>query len=335
MDNLENTSNSSAGGKHWERDLLEKLAMENLQEARRRRRWGIFFKLIIVLYMGIIILSSPEINTAMHNSAATGHTALVDLDGVIDTESPANAERINASLKAAFEDAKTVGIILRINSPGGSPVQSGIIYDEILRLRALHPKIPVHAVITDICASGGYYVAAATDRIYVDKASLVGSIGVLMDGFGFDQVIRKVGVERRLLTAGENKGFLDPFSPSNPKQVEHAHNMLREIHEQFIDAVKKGRGDRLKTDTPGLFSGLVWNGSRSVELGLADELGSTEYVAREVFKAEDILDFTQRESLAERLVKKAGVNLGETLFNAMATQFAAQFGSQQAQPKLR
>lgn len=305
----------------WERALLEKLAADSLIEQRRRRRWGIFFKLVLLLYVGMILFSSPDFNTAMHSSSGTGHTALVELQGVIDNEGPANAERITASLKAAFEDSRTVGVVLRINSPGGSPVQSGQIYDEILRLRALHPKIPLHAVVSDICASGGYYVAAAADRIYVDKASLVGSIGVLMDGFGFDQVIRKLGVERRLLTAGDNKGFLDPFSPSNPRQVEHAQTMLREIHQQFIDAVKKGRGDRLKSDRPEIFSGLVWNGARSIELGLADDLGSAEYVAREVFKAEEILDFTQHESLTERLVKRAGVTFGESALQALSGQW--------------
>lgn len=313
-----NRASSHRSGERWERDLLEKLAMDSLVEQRRRRRWGIFFKFIIVIYVGILLLSSPDINTAVHSTSATGHTALIEVEGVIDSEGPANADRINASLRAAFEDSKTVGIILRINSPGGSPVQSGLIYDEIVRLRALHPKIPLHAVLGDICASGGYYIASAADRIYVDKASLVGSIGVLMDGFGLDQTIRKLGVERRLLTAGENKGFLDPFSPVNPKQVEHAQAMLNEIHAQFIQAVKQGRGDRLKADTPGLFSGLVWNGARSVELGLADELGSADMVARDVFKAEDILDFTQRESLAERLVKRAGVSFGETLLTGLS-----------------
>jgi protease-4 len=309
--NLPSGNNSDRRPIGWERELLEKLAMESLLEQRRKRRWGIFFKLIAAVYIGVILFSSPDLNTAMHSTSGSGHTAVVDLQGVIDAEGSASAERINGSLKAAFEDAKTVGVILRINSPGGSPVQSGLIYDEILRLRQLHPKTPLYAVIGDICASGGYYVAAAADRIYVDKASLVGSIGVLMDGFGFEQAMKKVGVERRMLTAGENKGFLDPFSPMTETQTLHAKAMLKEIHQQFIDAVKKGRGERLKDTEAGIFSGLVWNGTKSIELGLSDELGSAEYVAREVLKAEDMLDFTQRESITERLVKRAGVSFGE------------------------
>lgn len=308
-----NTPKATAPTPGWERDLLEKLAMEALIEQRRRRRWGIFFKCIAAIYVGLVLFAAPEIGGNMVSSSGIAHTAVVDLNGVIDADGPASAERINASLKAAFEDPKTQGVVLRINSPGGSPVQSGLIYDEIQRLRTLHPKTPLYAVVGDICASGGYYVASAADRIYVDKASLIGSIGVLMDGFGFEQAMKKLGVERRMLTAGENKGFLDPFSPMTETQTRHAKAMLGEIHEQFISAVKKGRGDRLKADQDGIFSGLVWNGSKGIELGLADELGSAEYVAREVIKAEEMLDFTQHESFAERLVKRAGVSFGASL----------------------
>ena len=231
-----------------------------------------------------------------------------------------NADMIMSGLQAAFEDKKTQGVILRINSPGGSPVQAGQMYDEIKRLRTLHPKTPLYVVVDDICASGGYYVAAAADRIYVDKASLVGSIGVLMDGFGFTKAMDKLGVERRLLTAGENKGFLDPFSPADAKQEEFAKVMLAEIHQQFIDVVRKGRGKRLK-ETPDMFSGLVWSGAKSIELGLSDGYGSTDYVAREIIKAEDIVDFTPQEGLASKLAGRLGVSIGKWL-NPTARQGA-------------
>lgn len=306
---------------NWERELLEKLAMENLLEQRRKRRWGIFFKFVAAFYIGFLIFVTSDFGSTVQTRTAAEHTALVELKGVIDSEGSASAERINTSLKAAFDDKRTVGVILKINSPGGSPVQSGVIYDEIQRLRALHPKVPLYVVIEEICASGGYYVAAAADKIFVDKASLVGSIGVLMDGFGFEESLKKLGVERRLLTAGENKGFLDPFSPVSAQQQQHAKEMLSEIHQQFIDAVKKGRGDRLKTDTTGLFSGLVWNGSKSVKIGLADDFGTVDYVAREIIKAEEILDYTQQDTLAERFVKRVGVSFGgslsQTLLNAL------------------
>jgi protease-4 len=215
-------------------------------------------------------------------------------------------------LQSAFDDKNTQGVILKINSPGGSPVQSGIINDEIGRLRALYPDTPLYAVVEDICASGGYYVAVAADRIYVDKASIVGSIGVLMDGFGFTGLMDKVGVERRLLTAGENKGFLDPFSPQDERHKDHARQLLGDVHQQFIEVVRKGRGERLK-ESPEMFSGLMWSGSRSIELGLADDLGSVEYVARDVVKAADIVDFTQRQNIAERFAKQLGADLGESV----------------------
>jgi protease-4 len=215
-------------------------------------------------------------------------------------------------LQEAFKDKHTQGVILRINSPGGSPVQSGYINDEIHRLRAKYPNIPLYVVVEDLCASGGYYVAVAADRIFVNKASLVGSIGVLMDGFGFTGTMEKLGVERRLLTAGENKGFMDPFSPRNPRQEEFTRGMLAEIHQQFIAAVKEGRGKRLK-ETPEMFSGLIWTGAKSIELGLADDFGSVDYVAREVIKAEDVVDFTAHENFADRLAKKFGAGVASAL----------------------
>ncbi len=247
------------------------------------------------------------------------HTALVDMQGVIAPDSQASADNMISSLQEAFKDKDTQGVILRINSPGGSPVQAGQINDEIRRLRAKYPAIPLYVVVEDICASGGYYVAVAADRIFVDKASLIGSIGVLMDGFGFTGTMEKLGVERRLITAGKNKGFLDPFSAADPAQREYAKQMLAEIHQQFIDVVKQGRGKSLK-ETPDTFSGLVWNGQRGVEMGLADGMGSVESVARDVIKAEKIVDFTVKEGFADRLAKRFGAGV------ASAIGFSAQGG---------
>jgi len=232
--------------------------------------------------------------------------------GVIDPKGNASADRITESLQLAFKDKNTQGVILRINSPGGSPVQAGIIYDEIRRLRGLHPNTPMYAVVEDVCASGGYYVAAATDKIYVDKASIVGSIGVIMDGWGFTGTMEKLGVERRVLVSGENKAFLDPFSPVDDKQKKHAQSMLDEIHNQFIEVVRKGRGKRLKENSD-MFSGLLWTGARSIELGLSDGFGSVDFVAREVIKAEDIVDFTQKENFAERVAKRFGAAMADAL----------------------
>ena len=294
---------------NWERGVLEKLAMSALQEQRRARHWSIFFKVLTFGYLFILLLLF--MGWAGKNEPALGsgkHTALVEMQGVIAPDSAAGADNIIPSLQDAFEDKNTQGVILRINSPGGSPVQAGQINDEIVRLRAKYPNIPLYVVVDDICASGGYYVAAAADKIFVDKASLIGSIGVLMDGFGFTGTMAKLGVERRLYTAGANKGFLDPFSPTNPTQQEYVKQMLGEIHQQFIAVVKKGRGKRLK-ETPDTFSGLVWNGQKGVEMGLADGFGSLESVARDVVKAEKIVDYTTRENLADRLAKRFGAGV--------------------------
>ncbi|HWQ39800.1 MAG TPA: S49 family peptidase [Burkholderiales bacterium] len=299
---------------HWERSVLERLASSALEEQRRARRWGIFFKFLTFAYLFILLfVALGWIGGEIKPSGP--YTALVDLTGVIASDSPANAEDVVAGLRDAFESGNAKGVILRINSPGGSPVQAASINSEIRRLRSLHPQVPVYAVVEDICASGGYYVAVAADKIYVDKASMVGSIGVLMDGFGFTEAMKKLGIERRLLTAGENKGFLDPFSPLDPRHRDYARQMLAEIHQQFIGAVKAGRGNRLK-EQPELFSGLMWTGERSVELGLADGIGSVEFVAREVLKAEEIVNFTRRENLAERLARRFGTALGESLLRA-------------------
>jgi len=298
-------------GTSWERQTLEKVALAAIQEQRRARHWGIFFKMLMFIYLfallfvGLGWFGKKEISPGKH-------TALVELQGVISSSSAASAEVVMTGLQDAFKDKRTQGVILRINSPGGSPVEAGHINDEIRRLRVKHPDTPLYAVVEDICASGGYYVAVAADRIYVDKASIVGSIGVLMDGFGFTGTMEKLGVERRLLAAGDNKGFLDPFSPLLEPQKEHARQMLGDIHQQFIGVVRQGRGKRLK-ETPDMFSGLLWVGQKSVELGLADALGSVDYVAREVIKAEDIVDFTPRENIAERLAKRFGAGVAEGL----------------------
>ena len=296
----------------WERGVLEKLAMEAVHEQRRARRWGIFFKLLGFGYLTMVLLVAFDWRADSDGLTSGKHTALVELTGVIESRGEASADRITGALQNAFKDKNTQGVILRINSPGGSPVQAGVIYDEIRRLRSSHPDIPVYAVVEDICASGGYYVAAAADRIYVDKASIVGSIGVIMSGWGFTGAMDKLGVERRSLTAGENKAFLDPFAPVDDKQKQHAQSMLGEIHQQFIDVVRKGRGTRLK-DSPEIFSGLMWTGAKSVELGLTDGLGSVDYVAREVVKAEPIVDYSQKENIAERFAKRFGAGVASGL----------------------
>lgn len=295
---------------NWERGVLEKLAMSAIQEQRRARHWSIFFKVLTFGYLFILLfLFMGWIGDKSDGALSTGkHTALIELNGVISADSNANADNIIGSLQDAFKDKKTQGVILRINSPGGSPVQSGYINDEIRRLRVQYPNIPLYVVVEDMCASGGYYIAAAADKIYVNKASIVGSIGVLMDGFGFTGTMEKLGVERRLMTAGENKGFMDPFSPRNPKHEEYTRKMLAEIHQQFIDVVKQGRGKRLH-ETPETFSGLFWSGEQSIKMGLADEIGSVDSVARDVIKAEDIVDFTTHEGIADRLAKKFGAGV--------------------------
>ena len=291
--------------KNWERETLEKLAFSALKEQTKARRWGIFFKLLTFAYITFLVIMVFEWRGDGDLITDGKHTALVELEGVIDAKGDASAEKITGALQSAFKDKNTQGVILRINSPGGSPVQSGAINDEVRRLRGLYPNTPLYAVVEDICASGGYFVAVSADKIYVNKASLVGSIGVLMDGFGFTGGMEKLGVERRLLTAGENKGFMDPFSPVDPKQKDYALGMLNDIHQQFIDVVKLGRGKRLKDD-PELFSGLVWTGRKAVELGLADGYGSVESVARDLIKAEAIVDYTEKSNTVERIAKRFG-----------------------------
>lgn len=296
----------------FEQQLAGKLSFELLKEQRRSRRWGIFFKFLAFAYVSIFIILSLPSSMSLSSLGDDKITALVDLQGVIMHGGDAGADNIVGGLRKAFEHENTAGVILRINSPGGSPVQAGYINNEIYRLREKHPDIPFYAVIEDICASGGYYVAVAADRIYADKASLVGSIGVRMDSFGFVESMEQLGVERRLLTAGENKAFLDPFSPLKAEHVNHVEHMLSEIHEQFVNTVKRGRGDRL-VNNPDLFSGLVWSGERSLALGLIDELGSSGYVAREVIGAEDIVDFTPRNYGLDKLLRQAGTSVLHSL----------------------
>jgi len=307
-------------GNNWERGVLEKLAMSAIQEQRRARHWGIFFKVLTFGYLFFLLFLFMGWVGDHGDGGLSGskHTALIDLNGVIAADSNANADNLMSSLQDAFGDKNTAGVILRINSPGGSPVQAGLVNDEIRRLRTLHPEIPLHVVVEDMCASGGYYIAAAADKIFVNKASIVGSIGVLMDGFGFTGTMQKLGVERRLMTAGENKGFMDPFSARNPKHEAFTKSLLDDIHQQFIDVVRAGRGKRLK-ETPEMFSGLFWTGDKAIEMGLADAFGSVDSVARDVIKVENIVDFTARENIADRLAKKLGAGVASTF-----TGFGAQ-----------
>jgi protease-4 len=294
----------------WERELVTKLATAALKEQRRARLWGIFFKLLTFGYITLILLMAVDWKSA--DVSGKKHTAMVEVNGLIAPGTDASAEKITTALQAAFKDKNTQGVVLRINSPGGSPVQAQTIYDEMKRLRKKYPDVPLYAVIEDVCASGGYFVAVGADRIYVGKASIVGSIGVLMNGFGFTGLMEKLGVERRLITVGENKGMLDPFSPLDEKDKEHVKKLMGDIHEQFVGVVREGRGKRLK-DAPEIFSGLIWTGQRSIDLGLADGFGSLEYVAREVVKAEEIVDFTQKEGLAEKFAKRFGAGVAAAL----------------------
>jgi protease IV len=308
------------GPPEWERVVLEKVALKAIEEQRRTRHWNALFKLLWFCFAFLVLAAMLGwIGPGEGDSRTTlgKHTAVVDVAGVISTEEKASAERLIKGLNRAFKDANTAGVVVRINSPGGSPVQAGYVNDEIRRLRAKHPSIPVHAVVEDLCASGGYYIAVAADKIYVDKASLVGSIGAIMGGFGFVGTIEKLGMERRAYTAGENKNFLDLFLPEKPEHRAHAERMLGEIHQQFVKVVRLGRGNRLK-ETPEMFSGLIWTGEKSIELGLADAIGSTDYVAREVFKAEKLVNFTVEENYFETLSKRLGTSFGATFARAAA-----------------
>ena len=303
----------------WEREIISRVAFAAISEKRRARRWGIFFKTLGFAYFGVILFLMFPADETQLTSVGKKHTALIEINGVIASDSEASADAVVSGLRSAFKDKNTAGIILRINSPGGSPVQAGYINDEIKRLKGLHPNIPVYAVISDICASGGYYIAVAADQIYADKASLVGSIGVLMDGFGFVETIDKLGIERRLLTAGEQKGFLDPFSPLQEKDVDHIKTLLETTHNQFINVVKEGRGERLVDDEK-LFSGLIWSGEQSVDLGLVDALGSSSYVAREVVGEEKIVNFTLKPNPLELFADRIGASAAKVFTEVMGLE---------------
>jgi protease-4 len=301
---------------NWERQALEHLLLENLKETRKARRWKAVFRVLTLIVFVGAILAIFDFQLPGRGMGTEKHTALVTLEGEISSSSMANALDINSSLTAAFENENSAGVVLRINSPGGSPVQAGMMNDEIHRLRKLYPSKPFYVVIEDICASGGYYVAVAGDQILVDKASLVGSIGVIMEGFGFTGLMDKLGVTRRMITAGSNKGMMDPFSKENPQQVEMIKTMIDEIHQQFIAVVKAGRGDRLK-ETPEMFSGRVWNGEQAIKIGLVDGYGTVESVARDIFKSPDILDYTMKENFAERVAKRFGAEVGAAAGKAL------------------
>jgi protease-4 len=295
----------------WERRVITKLAQASLKEQKRARRWSIFFKFLVFAYITFVLymFAEPDISKAKITQT---HTALIELQGIIADGESASADNIVSALRTAFEDEKTEGVILRINSPGGTPVQAGYIYDEILRLREKYPETPLYAVVSDMAASGGYYVASATDEIYVSNSSIVGSIGVRMDSFGVVDAMEKLGIESRSLTAGDNKALLDPFTPVNEKAVQHLQSMIDRIHQQFIDAVKKGRGDRLK-EIDDIFSGLIWTGQEAIKFGLVDKVGSASFVAREVIGAEDIVEYSVEQDVLERLVDRLGASTAKML----------------------
>lgn len=308
---------SGESKEEWQRDVMEKLVFSAYKEQKSTRRWGIFFKSLMFAYLAAIFFMVYMKNdlSDMPNKQHK-HTALIEIRGTIAADAEANADSIVSALRDAFKNKNSAAVILRINSPGGSPVQAGYINDEIKRLRDKHPDKPVYAVITDMCASGGYYIAAAADEIYADKASIVGSIGVIMNGFGFVDAMDKLGIERRMMTAGENKGFMDPFSPLKEDDTQHIKSLLGSIHQQFIDVVKEGRGERL-SDDPKIFSGLVWTGEQAIDVGLVDALGSSSYVAREVIGAEKIVDYTYDQPVLERFVERFGASIASGVTSTM------------------
>ena len=314
------SSKMETGSEEWSRDVINRLAFAAVNEQRRTRRWNIFFKVLLALYLLALLILYMPTDWDQLGKVSEKHTALVELKGVISDKTEASADTVIKGLRNAFEDENTAGIILRANSPGGSPVQSGYIYKEIKRLRELHPDTPLYAVVTDVCASGCYYVVSAADDIYVDEASIIGSIGVRMDSFGFVETMEKLGVERRLYTAGESKGFLDPFTPAKSDEVEHVKLLLDSIHRQFITAVQQGRGERLHENDK-LFTGLVWTGEEGIPMGLADEIGSSSYVAREVIGVEEIVEFTEKPDFFKRLSDRIGVamvkGMGEVFANGV------------------
>jgi len=314
MDNQENPLNTSQPKQpNWEREVIEKIALAAITEQTRARRWNVFFKSLFFAYFLVVfaIAMYPKFKSNME-VAGDKHTAVINLVGAIAEDKQANAESLIQSLRDAVKDKKTKGIIIHSNSPGGSPVQSAYVYEEIRSIKKEHPEMPIYAVVSDICASGCYYIASAADKIYVNQSSLIGSIGVLMDGFGFVDTMQKLGVERRLLTAGAHKAMLDPFSPSKPDENQYMQGLINQVHQQFISAVKAGRGDRLK-ETPDMFSGLVWTGEEGVKLGVADAFGNDDLVAKEIIGAKTLVDFTHQERLIDRIAGKIGSSFGQTI----------------------
>jgi protease-4 len=315
MENQQDNQIEMAAGREagWEREVLEKVALAAITEQTRARRWSVFFRSLVFLYLCVILtmFMFPNIMKDMSGDIEE-HAAVIDVVGMIAEDKDANADSIIKSLKNAVKDTNTKGIILHANSPGGSPVQSSYVYDEIRKIKKEHPDLPIYTVVSDICASGCYYIASASDKIFVNQASLIGSIGVLMDGFGFVNVMEKLGVERRLLTAGTHKAMLDPFSPPKEDETRYMQGLLDQVHQQFIGAVKAGRGDRLK-DAPELFSGLVWTGEEGVKLGVADAFGNDDYVAKEIIGVENKVDFTQQEQLLDRIAGKLGASFGQAI----------------------
>jgi len=312
MENQQHSTASNNNADGWEKEVLEKLAFSAIDEQKKARRWGIFFKFLTFAYLAVALalVVYPRFEADM--SAGKPHVAVVDVMGMIAEGEAASADNIIQGLREAIEDKNTAGVILNINSPGGSAVQSAYVYQEIRRQKAEHPDMPIYAVVSDMCASGGYYIASASDKIYVSPASIIGSIGVVMNGFGFSNVLEKLGVERRLLTAGEHKALLDPFSPVKEQETKHMQSLLDQVHQQFISAVKQARGDRLK-ETPEMFSGLVWTGEEGVKLGLADGFGSIDSVARDELGTEEALNFTPQERLIDRLAGKFGASFGHAI----------------------
>ena len=301
----------------WEREVLENVLLASIAEQRQARRWGIFFKSLVFIYLFMIFIVVVEPFSPTSIAKGKAHTAVVNVIGTISEGSDSDAGRIIKGLRAAAEDKGTKGIILRMNTPGGTPVQAAYVYDEIKRIKQQKPDLPIYAVVSDMCASGGYYIAAAADKIFVSQASLIGSIGVIMNGFGFVDAMNKLGVERRLLIAGTHKAILDPFSPVSSEEKAHVQTLLNRVHQQFIEAVRRGRGERLRDDDPDIFSGLVWTGGESIKLGLADAFGSTDSVARDVIGAEEIVDFTQEEGVIDRLAGRLGTSFGHALLGAV------------------
>lgn len=315
MDNQNKPEATQQSG--WEREVLEKLALAAVTEQTRARRWSVFFKSLMFVYLVAVfgVALYPKISKDISGDSKD-HTAVVDVVGMIAEGKEANADSIIESLRDAVKDEHTKGIILHANSPGGSPVQSSYVYEEIRKIKKEHPSLPIYAVVSDICASGCYYIVSASDKIFVNPASLVGSIGVLMDGFGFVDGMQKLGVERRLFTAGAHKAMLDPFSPSKEDETKYIQSLLNQVHQQFIDAVKTGRGDRLK-ETPDMFSGLVWTGEEGVKLGIVDGVGNQDSVAKELIGAEKLVDFSQQEQLLDKIAGKLGASFGQAIGSFM------------------